>query len=89
MNNKKIKYSFFLIIFSIINSMFAQSYFIENRRTGLRIRPENNSNQANIIQVAASQNNDFVKWERVDTSNNYFYLRNVETGKYFRPANNN
>jgi len=28
-----------------------------------------------------------VRWEKVNTSNGYFYLKNVETGKYFRPAN--
>jgi len=39
------------------------------------------------VQTPANYVNNWVRWEKVNTSNGYFYLKNVETGKYFRPVN--
>jgi len=61
-------------------------FYIVNRQTNLKIRPQTASDASSIIQVSNSNSGNFVRWERVDTSNGYFYLRNVETGKYFRPS---
>ncbi|WP_282079007.1 T9SS type A sorting domain-containing protein [Aquimarina algiphila] len=66
-----------------------QQFFIVNRQTGKKLRPQNNADGITLIQVPASTTSNIVKWEQVNTSNGYFYLKNVETGKYFRPVGNN
>lgn len=63
----------------------SNQFFIENKQTGFKIRPANRNIRSTIIQVEATANDDFVRWERVDANNGYFYLKNVATGMYFRP----
>ncbi len=62
-------------------------FFIVNRYTGNKLSPSNNKNKTNIKQVAATNVSNFVKWKKVETNNGWFYLENVETGKSFRPRN--
>lgn len=66
----------------------SNQFFISNRRTGFKIRPTNGNNGSTIIQVEATANDDFVRWEKIDSNNGYFYLKNVATGMYFRPPTN-
>ncbi len=59
-------------------------FYIKNKETGKYLRPINGNNDAGI-QVAAKNDSDWFKWQKVPTSNGYYYLRNVGSGKYFRP----
>ncbi|WP_282080348.1 Ig-like domain-containing protein [Aquimarina algiphila] len=60
-------------------------FFITNRQTGKKIRPYNTGN---IVQAPSSASNKIVQWEKIETSNGWFHLRNVQTGKYFSPKDN-
>ncbi|WP_421897683.1 family 43 glycosylhydrolase [Marinoscillum sp.] len=63
-------------------------FYIENKQTGLRIRPETSSDGADMIVVSGTTTSDWVRWTIVPHNNGSFYLRNVETGHYFRPSGN-
>ena len=63
-------------------------FYVVNRATGKKIRPNDTAEGALIVPVSASQTDDYVQWERVDTDQGFFYLRNKATGKHIRPANN-
>ncbi len=65
------------------------AFYIVNRQTQKKIRPQNSADASKIIQVASNATDNNVKWEQVNTSGGYFYLKNVQTGKYFRPAGDN
>ena len=60
-------------------------FFIVNKNSGKKIRPESGSEDARIIQAPANWSQDTVQWEQIPTENGYFYLKNKATGKYFRP----
>ncbi|AXT49578.1 T9SS C-terminal target domain-containing protein [Aquimarina sp. BL5] len=68
------------------NGGSGSGFYIINRQTNLKIRPQTTADVSPIIQVAASQTGNDVLWEKIDTDNGYFYLKNVASGKYFRPS---
>ncbi len=61
-------------------------FYIINRQTGKKLRPQNINDAAELIQVDVSTTDDYVLWEQVDSQGGFFYLKNVATGKYFRPT---
>ncbi|MCG8700539.1 MAG: RICIN domain-containing protein, partial [Bacteroidales bacterium] len=64
-------------------------YFLENKKTGRRLRPYNGDENSLIVQASTDRSGFWVQWEYVDAGDGYFHLRNRETGKYFQPANSN
>lgn len=61
-------------------------FYIINHTTGQKLKPKNNTNGADIIQVAATDNSNWTKWTKVDTGGGFFRFKNVQTGKYFAPV---
>jgi|GEM_PF-41230 len=63
-------------------------FYIENKETGLRIRPEDATDGADMQVVSSSNTDDWVRWKVKWYDNTYCYLQNVQTGHYFRPIGN-
>ena len=64
-----------------------EQFYILNKKTGMKIRQKVGSASGDQLeQVPASWSGDPTIWVLVPTSNDYFYLQNVETGMYFRPS---
>jgi hypothetical protein len=59
-------------------------YLLKNKASALYVRPQNTDDNARIV-VAANDGSDWFKWDKIATDNGNFYLKNVQTGKYFRP----
>ncbi len=63
----------------------AEYYVIRNKKSGKYLRPENGNGKSKII-AANRRPNDWFKWEKVPTTNGFFYLKNKQTGLHFRPV---
>lgn len=66
-----------------------QEFFIKNRETGKKIRTNGSVDFTNLEQVPYSWSGDPTKWKMVDAGNGYFYLKNTENDKFFRPLSDN
>ncbi len=73
----------------IVNPGGSNAFFVVNRKTGKKLRPQSGDDGAKLIQVDAGAVGTLVQWKQVNTSGGYFYLQNVATGKYFRPVSGN
>ena len=63
-------------------------FFIVNKESGKKIRPESDRDNARIVQAPAEWSGNYVQWEQIPMGDGYFYLKNKATGKYFRPSAN-
>ncbi|MCG8700036.1 MAG: T9SS type A sorting domain-containing protein, partial [Bacteroidales bacterium] len=55
--------------------------YIENKKTGFRIRPKSNENNV-IVQAPAEWNGNWMKWEVINTTGAYFRLKSVANNSY-------
>lgn len=60
-------------------------FYIINRATGKKLKPNSAMDNANLIQVTASNNSNWTKWTKVSTGDGFYRIVNVQTGKYFAP----
>lgn len=68
------------------NGYFSQeNYFIKNRRTEKRIRPETSASAAELSQCPVTWSGNIVQWQLEYKSVHSFYLKNKFTGNYLRP----
>jgi hypothetical protein len=70
--------------FSLNPSEFIPFYAIQ-LKVGGRLSPDNDVEGAEIIKAPDTGMDEWVQWQLIYTDNNWFYLKNRQTGKYFRP----
>ncbi|MDZ8119145.1 RICIN domain-containing protein [Pontiella agarivorans] len=58
------------------------TFYIENKFSGNRIRPFDGVEGAPVVQCPNTWGGKWTRWERLPTSNGYFYLRNKANGQY-------
>ena len=67
-----------------VSQVASNAYYVINKETGLKLRPTDRSDGSAIITAAATEISTWAQYRKV-MNGDYFYLENVETGKYFRP----
>jgi len=62
------------------------SYTIINLRSGKKIKPEGYEQDVNIVLAPVEDNTNWTKWSKeFNEDSTHYYLKNLETEKYFQP----
>lgn len=64
------------------------AYYAIEITTGFLLRPENDLEGSEMKCADVTATDHWVQWEKIETDNGYFYLKNRKTGMYFRPKGN-
>ena len=67
----------------------AGTYYLKNRESGRRIRPQNNGAGVQLQLGSQTGSSNDYQWEITEAPGDpgYYFLRNVASGMYFRPDN--